>query len=84
MVVISTKDGSVLAASNYPSYDQNLFATQYSQYSSDPGLPCSTARSQGLYTPGSTFKPAVAVAALDSGVINRSSTVYCNGAYTLL
>ena len=37
---------------------------------------------QGLYTPGSTFKPAVAVAALDSGVINRSSTVYCNGVYT--
>ena len=82
MVVISTKDGSVLAASNYPSYDQNLFATQYSQYSSDPGLPLLNRALQGLYTPGSTFKPAVAVAALDSGVINRSSTVYCNGVYT--
>ena len=39
VVVISTKDGSVLAASNYPNYDQNLFATQYSEYSADPGLP---------------------------------------------
>ena len=76
------EDGSVLAASNYPSYDQNLFATQYSQYSSDPGLPLLNRALQGLYTPGSTFKPAVAVAALDSGVINRSSTVYCNGVYT--
>ena len=64
VVVISTKDGSVLAASNYPSYDQNLFATQYSQYSSDPGLPLLNRALQGLYTPGSTFKPAVAVAAL--------------------
>ena len=82
VVVISTKDGSVLAASNYPSYDQNLFATQYRQYSSDPGLPLLNRALQGLYTPGSTFKPAVAVAALDSGVINRSSTVYCNGVYT--
>ena len=82
VVVISTKDGSVLASSNYPSYDQNLFATQYSQYSSDPGLPLLNRALQGLYTPGSTFKPAVAVAALDSGVINRSSTVYCNGVYT--
>ena len=82
MVVISTKDGSVLAASNYPSYDQNLFATQYSQYSSDPGLPLLNRALQGLYTPGSTFKPAVAVAALDSGIINRFSTVYCNGVYT--
>ena len=81
VVVISTKDGSVLAASNYPSYDQNLFATQYSQYSSDPGLPLLNRALQGLYTPGSTFKPAVAVAALDSGVINRFSTVYCNGVY---
>ena len=82
VVVISTKDGSVLAASNYPSYDQNLFATQYSQYSSDPGLPLLNRALQGLYTPGSTFKPAVAVAALDSGIINRFSTVYCNGVYT--
>ena len=82
VVVISTKDGSVLAASNYPSYDQNLFATQYSEYSADPGLPLLNRALQGLYTPGSTFKPAVAVAALDAGVINRYSTVYCNGVYT--
>ena len=82
VVVISTKDGSVLAASNYPSYDQNLFATQYSQYSSDPGLPLLNRALQGLYTPGSTFKPAVAVAALDSGLINQYSTVNCTGVYT--
>ena len=81
VVVISTKDGSVLASSNYPSYDQNLFATQYSEYSADPSLPLLNRALQGLYTPGSTFKPAVAVAALDSGVINRYSTVYCNGVY---
>ena len=82
VVVISTKDGSVLAASNYPSYDQNLFATQYSQYSSDPGLPLLNRALQGLYTPGSTFKPSVAVAALDSGLINQYSTVNCTGVYT--
>ena len=82
VVVISTKDGSVLAASNYPSYDQNLFATQYRQYSSDPGLPLLNRALQGLYTPGSTFKPAVAVAALDSGLINQYSTVNCTGVYT--
>ena len=81
VVVISTKDGSVLAASNYPNYDQNLFATQYSEYSADPGLPLLNRALQGLYTPGSTFKPAVAVAALDSGLINQYSTVYCNGVY---
>ena len=81
-VVLDVKDGSVLAASNYPSFDQNLYATQYSEYSSDASLPLFNRALQGLYTPGSTFKPAVAVAALDSGLINQHSTVFCNGVYT--
>ena len=80
-VVIDVKDGGVLAASNYPSFDQNLYATNYSEYSSDPGLPLFNRALQGLYTPGSTFKPAVAVAALDSGLINQYSTVNCTGVY---
>ena len=81
-VVLNVKDGSVLAASNYPSFDQNLYATNYSEYSADPSLPLFNRALQGLYTPGSTFKPAVAVAALDSGLINQYSTVFCNGVYT--
>lgn len=48
---------------NYPSYDQNLYAANYSEYSSDPSLPLFNRALQGLYTPGSTFKPAVAVVA---------------------
>ena len=71
----------MLAASNYPSIDQNLYATPYSEYSADESLPLFNRALQGLYTPGSTFKPAVAVAALDSGLINRNSTVFCNGVY---
>ena len=81
-VVLDVKDGSVLAASNYPSFDQNLYATQYSEYSADESLPLFNRALQGLYTPGSTFKPSVAVAALDTGLINQYSTVFCNGVYT--
>ena len=81
VVVLDVKDGSVLAAANYPSFDQNLYATNYTEYSSDPSLPLFNRALQGLYTPGSTFKPAVAVAALDSGLINQYSTVFCNGVY---
>ncbi len=81
-MVLDVKDGSVLAASNYPSYDQNLYAANYSEYSADPSLPLFNRALQGLYTPGSTFKPAVAVAALDSGLINQYSTVNCTGVYT--
>ena len=82
VVVLDVKDGSVLASANYPSFDQNLYATQYDEYSADPSLPLFNRALQGLYTPGSTFKPAVAVAALDSGLINQYSTVNCTGVYT--
>lgn len=81
-VVVDVKTGAVLAASNYPSFDQNLYATQYSEYSADESLPLFNRALQGLYTPGSTFKPAVAIAALDTGLINRYSTVNCTRVYT--
>lgn len=81
-VVINVKDGSVMAASNYPGFDQNLYANQYGEYSSDPGLPLFNRSLQGLYTPGSTYKPSVAIAALLSGVIDRNSKVNCTGVYT--
>ena len=81
VVVLSTKDGSVLAASNYPTFDQNLYAANYTQYSEDPNLPLFNRALLGQYTPGSTYKPSVAIAALDTGLINRYSTVFCNGVY---
>ena len=82
VVVIDVKTGGVLAASNYPSFDQNLYAANYSAYSEDENMPLFNRALQGLYTPGSTYKPSVAVAALDTGLINRYSTVLCNGVYT--
>ena len=81
VVVIDVKTGAILACSNYPSYDQNLYSTQYAEYSANPGLPLYNRALQGLYTPGSTYKPSVAIAALLSGVIDRSSTVNCTGVY---
>lgn len=81
-VVVDVKTGAVLAASNYPSFDQNLYATQYSEYSADESLPLFNRALQGLYTPGSTFKPTVVIAALDTGLINRYSTVNCTRVYT--
>ena len=81
VVVLSTKDGSVLASSNYPTFDQKLYSTNYSEYSSDPNLPLYNRALLGLYTPGSTYKPSVAIAGLDTGLINQYSTVYCNGVY---
>ena len=82
VVVIDVKTGGVLAASNYPSFDQNLYAAQYNEYSADENMPLFHRALQGLYTPGSTYKPSVAVAGLDTGLLNRNSTVNCTRVYT--
>ena len=82
VVVIDVKTGGVLAASNYPSFDQNLYAAQYNEYSADENMPLFNRALQGLYTPGSTYKPSVAVAGLDTGLLNRNSTVNCTHVYT--
>lgn len=82
VVVVEVKTGGVLAASNCPSFDQNLYAANYSEYSADPGVPLFNRALQGQYTPGSTYKMSVAVAGLLSGTITRNDMVYCNRRYT--
>lgn len=81
-VVIDVKTGGVLAIANYPSYDLNLYKSNYSAYSSDPNTPLLSRATTGLYAPGSTFKPAVALAGLLNGLITPLDTVTCNHTYT--
>ncbi len=80
-VVIDVKTGAVLAMANYPSYDLNLYRSNYNQYAADPALPLYNRCMMGLYTPGSTFKPAVAIAGLLSGTIGLDEKVPCYGVY---
>ncbi len=82
VVVLDIKTGGVLAVANYPSYDQNLYSTNYSDYATDPATPLYNRALMGLYTPGSTFKPGVAASALMNGIISATDTVYCGGTYT--
>lgn len=81
VVVIDVKTGGILAISNYPSYDLNLYSKNYSEYVSDPALPLFNRSLTGQYTPGSTFKPAVAAAALLNGTIAPTDVVNCAGRY---
>lgn len=81
VVVLDLTDNGILAMSNYPNYDLNLYNEQYSAYSADPGLPLFNRALQGQYTPGSTFKPAVALAALTGGIVTPQDTVECTGTY---
>lgn len=81
MVVLDVKTGGVLAVSNYPSYDLNLYTSNYTEYSTDENTPLFNRAVQGLYRPGSVFKVSVAIAALQSGIIDEHFTYTCHGVY---
>ena len=79
-VVVDVKTGGILAAANWPGYDLNAYRTDYAALSADAGAPLLDRAFQGLYAPGSAFKPAVAAAALTAG-IDPNATVNCTGQY---
>ena len=81
MVVLDVHTGAVLALSNYPSYDLNLYSSNYSDYARDENTPLFNRALQGQYRPGSVFKVNVAVAALQAGIIDRNTTYKCSGVY---
>ena len=83
-VLLDAISGDVLALVSSPSYDPMLFSAGLTQamwqdLSTDPRNPLSDKAIGGLYPPGSTFKPMVALAALESGTITPDTTVTCPG-----
>ena len=73
-VVMDPRTGEVLAFTSRPGYDPNDFAAGVERATwngllTDPLKPLQNRAIQGLYSPGSTFKIVVAVAALEEGVI---------------
>ena len=79
-VVVDVKTGGILAAANWPGYDMNNYHSDYAALSADAGAPLLDRAFQGLYAPGSAFKPAVAAAALTAG-FDPDDTVNCTGRY---
>ncbi|MCH3973303.1 MAG: penicillin-binding protein [Oscillospiraceae bacterium] len=84
VVVLNVKDFSVLAAASYPTYDLSKYPsdTAYTEkLLSDSSNPLIDRSFGSAYTPGSIFKPAVALAALQEGIINSNTTFVCNHRY---
>lgn len=84
-VVLDVKTFGVLACASYPSFDMNRYKTDDSyveEIGKDKTSPQYNRALNGIFTPGSVFKPMVALAALQEGVISASSTPYnCQGFY---
>ena len=81
-VMMNVKTGAVLAGANYPSYDLTTYSEDFNDLLSDPHRPLTNRAFQGIYPPGSTVKPAVAVAALENGKLGFGETIYCAKQYT--
>lgn len=79
-VVVDVQTGGILAAASVPGFDLNRYRADYAALSADAAAPLLDRVCQGLYAPGSAFKPAVAAAALTVG-IDPAATVNCTGRY---
>lgn len=81
-IVMDISDNSCLAIASYPNYDNSTYIEDYSKLVSDPNKPLWNRALDSTFTPGSTIKPAVAMAGLEEGVITDMTEILCEGIYT--
>ena len=81
-VAMDTGSNAVLAMASYPTYDLSKFSKQYAKLNADSRKPMWNRALLSGYSPGSTIKPAVAMAGLEEKVITDESYIYCTGVYT--
>ena len=82
--VMDIYTGEILAMQSSPSFDPNLFVFGISQddwqlIRNNPLKPLVNKTLSGLYSPGSTIKPIVALSALENNIINKDFKVNCTG-----
>jgi len=83
-VVLDCRNGEVMAMATTPSFDPSLFNSgvpqaQWAEWSADKRGPLINKATHGLYAPGSTFKMAVALAALEARTLSPSDRINCPG-----
>jgi len=88
IVMLDCTNGEILAMVSNPSFDPSLFdkgvpADVWAGWMSDPKHPLENKALAGLFAPGSTFKPTVALAAMKAGVLTPDSILSCNGSFQL-
>lgn len=85
-VILDCRNGEVMAMVSKPSFDPSLFDSgvshsQWKTWIQDERSPLTNKAVAGSYPPGSTFKPAVALAALEASTITENTRIHCPGYY---
>jgi len=88
IVALDPWSGEILALVSAPTFDPNLFAVgmstaQYANLQQDLGHPLFNRAIRGTYPPGSTIKPMLALAALETGATNLTRKTVCHGYFML-
>jgi penicillin-binding protein 2 len=88
LALIDVNNGSLLALVSAPTFDPNWFVggisfKQYQNLQDNPDLPLFDRSIKGLYPPGSTIKPMVALGGLEQKNTTINSTVFCPGYYKI-
>lgn len=93
IIAMDPNNGEILALASYPTFDPNLFSqrittkagrAEYAALLNDPKKPLINRAIQGKYPPGSTWKPLMATAGLQQGVITLDdSNLVCGGGITI-
>ena len=88
VVAIDPWSGEILALVSSPSFDPNQFAlgmssTEFRALTRDPDRPLFNRAVVGTYPPGSTIKPMLAIAALETGATNLTRKSLCRGWFSL-
>lgn len=88
VVALEPASGQVLAMLSNPGFDPNPFIqgirrAEYEALQASPDRPLYNRVLRGIYPPGSTVKPFMALAGLESGQINPTRRVFCPGYYRL-
>jgi len=76
-VVLDVVTGEVLVMASKPTFDLNNVDFDYKALDTDPNRPMVALAYQGGYPPASTFKPIVALAALNSGTVTEETEINC-------
>jgi penicillin-binding protein 2 len=85
-VIADPRTGGILALVSHPAFDPNQLTSGSREYwktiATDPSHPLENRVIQGRFPPGSTFKPLVALAALEKGAINENTAFGCPGHFS--
>lgn len=81
LTVLDVKTNAIKALASYPSYDLSTYSIDISDLLTDADAPLYNRALNGTYPPGSTFKPAVAAAALSEGIVKPNTIIETLGRY---